>query len=199
MPTKNWWEHSLTIEILPYQPRWKLEFQHLGSSLRAAFGELALRHIGSTSVPELAAKDIIDIQVTVADLEHPRLQTVLQDAGFIWRDEIRSDHCPLGMILEPSQLEKRYAQLLPPKRIAHLHIRQLGRFNQSYALLCRDYLRSHTGTSQAYSEIKRQLVRYFPDNAQAYYDIKDPAFDLFMTGAWEWATWTNWQVTTSDA
>ncbi len=191
----------MPLEMMPYQSRWQLEFQALGSSLRTALGEMALRidHIGSTSVPELIAKDIIDIQVTVADLEHPALQTALEEAGFVWRDEICFDHCPPAMTLEPDQLEKRYAQLLAPQRKAHIHIRQMGRFNQSYALLCRDYLRTHAGTRQAYAEVKRQLARYFPDNAQAYYDIKDPAFDLFMTGAWEWAAWTNWQMAASDA
>lgn len=190
----------MPIEIISYQARWVEEFCHLGSRLRSALTDLALRidHIGSTSVPELAAKDIIDIQITVAHLEQSALRTRLENAGLVWREDIQRDHCPPAMSLEAPELEKRYAVWLEPK-LVHVHLRQAGRFNQRYALLCRDYLRTHAGTREAYAEIKRQLARYFPNNPDAYYDIKDPAFDLFMTGAWEWATWTHWQPPPSDA
>ncbi|HET8851853.1 MAG TPA: GrpB family protein [Ktedonobacteraceae bacterium] len=59
------------IVISPYDPQWPLEFRQLGMPLRAVLGDLALRvdHIGSTSVPGLAAKDVIDVQITVAALD----------------------------------------------------------------------------------------------------------------------------------
>ena len=62
-----------SIEIIDYQPRWPAEFAEIGAKLRAAFGPLALaiNHIGSTSAPGLAAKDVIDVQVTVAGLDPP--------------------------------------------------------------------------------------------------------------------------------
>ncbi len=190
----------MSIVIMPYQTRWLGEFKTIGSSLRTALGDLALRidHIGSTSVPELAAKDVIDIQITVSSLDNPALKGALESCGLTWREEAVFDHIPPGLTLNPDQLEKRFAKMLLP-RFANVHIRLEGRFNQRYALLCRDYLRTHAGTREAYAEVKRQLARYFPDNAEAYYDIKDPAFDLFMTGAWEWATLTNWQLGASDA
>jgi GrpB-like predicted nucleotidyltransferase (UPF0157 family) len=192
----------MSIEIIAYQSRWTSEFLEISQKLRAALGDLALRidHIGSTSVPNLAAKDIIDLQVTVASLEPPELRLRFEQAGLVWREDITQDHCPLGMNLESSQLEKRYAQFVPPVwRKTHVHVRVEGCFNQRYALLCRDYLRTHEVTREAYAQIKYQLARYFPNNAEAYYDIKDPAFDLFMTGAWEWAEWTNWQPVLLDA
>jgi GrpB-like predicted nucleotidyltransferase (UPF0157 family) len=190
-----------TIEIVPYQPRWLEEFQIIGSSLRGALGEAALRidHIGSTSVPGLAAKDVIDVQITVDDLENPVLRPALEDLGLTWREDISGDHTPPGMTLDASELEKRYAKTRAPQRVAHVHLRVEGRFNQRYALLCRDYLRTHDQTRDAYAEIKRQLARYFPNDANAYYDIKDPAFDLFMSGAWEWAAFTNWTPPSTDA
>lgn len=190
----------MSIEIIPYQPRWLEEFHTIGSSLRAALGDtaLAIHHIGSTSVAGLTAKDIIDVQITVADLEHPKLRVALERVGLTWREGVIADHCPPGMTLSSSELEKRYAKALSPLREAHVHLRVSGRFNQRYALLCRDYLRTHANARDAYAEVKRQLARYFPDDQAAYYDIKDPAFDLFMAGAWEWATWTGWQPGTSD-
>jgi GrpB-like predicted nucleotidyltransferase (UPF0157 family) len=189
-----------TIEIIPYQTRWPSEFQSIGSSLRAALGDavLAIHHIGSTSVPGLAAKDVIDIQITVANLEHPHLQSGLESMGLTWRGEA-FDHTPPGMTLLAADREKRYAKTFAPQRVTHVHIRGLGRLNQRYALLCRDYLRMHDGTRDAYAEVKRQLARYFPNDVDAYYDIKDPAFDLFMSGAWEWAEFVGWQPEPSDA
>jgi GrpB-like predicted nucleotidyltransferase (UPF0157 family) len=188
-----------TIEIIEYQTRWLEEFRTLGSMLRGALGGAASRidHIGSTSVPGLAAKDVIDVQITVQSLEHPRLRPVLEGLGLTCRS-IMYDHTPPGMTLEASELEKFMASTLEPRRV-HVHVRLEGRFNQRYALLCRDYLRTHDDTRDAYAQVKRQLARYFPNDVDAYYDIKDPAFDLFMSGAWEWARFTNWQPGDSDA
>jgi GrpB-like predicted nucleotidyltransferase (UPF0157 family) len=59
------------VEIVEADPRWSREFQQIAADLRGVVGELSLRidHIGSTSVPGLPAKDVIDIQITVADEE----------------------------------------------------------------------------------------------------------------------------------
>jgi GrpB-like predicted nucleotidyltransferase (UPF0157 family) len=189
----------MPIKIIAYQSRWLEEFKTLGSTLRNALGDLALRidHIGSTSVPDLAAKDVIDIQITVSNFDNPALRVALESCGLTWRDQTVFDHIPPSQTFDSIQLEKRFAKLLEPIK-ANVHLRLEGRFNQRYALLCRDYLRTHAGTREAYAEVKRQLARYFPDNTEAYYDIKDPAFDLFMVGAWEWANWTNWQPSASD-
>ncbi len=186
------------IRIIRYKTAWPAEFTAIGAEVRVALGNtaLAVHHIGSTSVPGLAAKDVIDIQVTVADLDVP-LKRPLENAGFTFRDDIRRDHLPPGMTLAPGELEKLYFQR--SERPIHLHIRAVGRFNQRYALLCRDFLRSQPLARDAYAEVKAQLARYFPDDAEAYYDIKDPVFDVLMAGAFAWADFTDWQLPPSDA
>jgi GrpB-like predicted nucleotidyltransferase (UPF0157 family) len=189
------------IEIVDYKPGWVAEFRALEARIKSALGPLALAvdHIGSTSVPNLAAKDVIDIQITVARLEESMLKTPLERTGFVWRDGLIHDHTPPGTVLPEFELEKRFAALESgTSRRANLHIRVEGRFNQRYALLCRDYLRTHDGARDAYAEIKRQLARYFPENAKAYYDIKDPVFDILMAGANDWATVTGWQARSND-
>ena len=72
------------IVISPYDPQWPLEFRQLGTPLRAALGDLALRvdHIGSTSVPGLAAKDVIDVQITGAALDKRALVAPLSSLGY---------------------------------------------------------------------------------------------------------------------
>lgn len=100
------------------------------------------------------------------------------------------------MMLPEAELEKFMAR--KAKNSRRTHIRVEGRFNQRYALLCCDYLRSHNGAA-AYAEIKRQLARYFPENVETYYDIKDPVFDIIIAGANDWAGVTDWHPVPTDA
>ena len=77
------------INIVPHRPSWSVEFQEIAATLRAGIGEMALRvdHIGSTSVPHLCAKDVIDLQVTVAKLDGGIAER-LRHLGFVQRPEI---------------------------------------------------------------------------------------------------------------
>jgi GrpB-like predicted nucleotidyltransferase (UPF0157 family) len=161
------------IEIAPYRVGWPAIFRDIAGRLRDTMGEriIALHHIGSTAVPGLAAKDIIDIQLTVASLGvHP--DPAVEAAGF-QLGRPTSDHCPPGLTLQADQLAKRFYNY--SARPANLHVREASRFNQRYPLLCRDYLRSHMA-AEAYGAIKRQLASYFPNDPDAYYAIKDPTF-----------------------
>jgi GrpB-like predicted nucleotidyltransferase (UPF0157 family) len=189
------------IEIVPYNPSWPLEFLTIGSSLRAVLGDaaLAIHHIGSTAVPGLDAKDVIDVQITVNAFDDAALKVALERVGLVWSDRIAGDHTPPGTTLPDAQLEKRYAKAAASGRATHVHVRAEGRWNQRYPLLCRDYLRSHAGAANAYAEIKRQLARYFPNDSEAYYDIKDPVFDAIMAGAEDWARFTHWMPGATDA
>ena len=168
--------------------------------MREILGPSALRidHIGSTAVDGLAAKDIIDVQVTVASFDEARLGALSQ-AGFVRWPEFAGDHCPPGMHLAEGELEKRFFNAPPDERKANIHVRVEGRFNQRYALLCRDYLRSHPLAASAYGQVKRALARIVGDDMDAFYDVKDPVFDILMAGAEEWASATGWRPGASDA
>jgi GrpB-like predicted nucleotidyltransferase (UPF0157 family) len=190
------------IRIVEYQSSWVTDFSSVGAALRGALGDIALRidHIGSTSVPGLAAKDIIDIQVTVADLDESSIGHAMQSTGAIERFKGTFDHEPPGQPIPDDQRQKWLWHMRGgggPH--ANIHIRVDGRWNWRYALLCRDFLRAHAGTAQAYGEVKRQLARHFPNDVDAYYDVKDPAFDLFMSVAEEWAASMDWRPGPSDA
>jgi GrpB-like predicted nucleotidyltransferase (UPF0157 family) len=184
------------ITIIPFQQRWAEEFTAAAADIRSALGErmLALHHIGSTSVPLLAAKDIIDIQVTVSDLNVP-ISAPLVRMGFEPTD-ISEDHCPAGMTLASNELQKRYFRF--KDRRINLHVRKQGAFNQRYPLLFRDYLRAHPIARNSYGEIKKQLARHFSGNADAYYDVKDPVCDLILLNAIAWAKSTEWVPGPSD-
>jgi GrpB-like predicted nucleotidyltransferase (UPF0157 family) len=194
--------NTTTVEIVPYQEGWGQEFAAIGQVLRRVLGKLALRidHIGSTSVPGLAAKDIIDIQITVASLLPVEpLDAALATIGFTRRLDVTDDHRPPGDATSPDSDWAKYL-CKPPKghRLTNVHVRGAGAANQRYALLFRDYLRAHPGSAAAYAETKRRLAHYLPDNRHAYVTIKDPVCDLIVAAAEAWATTTNWQPGPSD-
>lgn len=182
------------IEIVEHRAGWAGEFAVVARHLAAVAGDAAVRidHIGSTAVPGLAAKDVVDVQVTVRPGELDTVAGRLHGAGFTaWRD-VTGDHLPPGADVAPAELEKRLCTEPPGTRRVNVHVRVAGRANQRYALLCRDYLRSHPGAAAAYAEVKRVLARIFPDDVESYYDVKDPVFDLIMAGAEDWAAATGW-------
>lgn len=176
----------MSITICPPSKSWPDEFQTLRAKLITVAPKNAqIDHIGSTSVPNLPAKDIIDIQMSVERLENVDVEE-LKKIGYIQSSGVKVDHCPPGQQLEPQELGKLFFKQIEGGRPSNLHVREFGRFNQKYPLLCRDYLRSHPLAAAAYAEIKVQLAKRFANDVDSYYDIKDPVFDLIMEGAKEW-------------
>lgn len=186
---------SHLLVIVPYRDCWPTEFAALAGRLRIALGAGALRleHIGSTSIPGLAAKDVIDVQVSVAALaDHISLS--LASAGFRARPEIACDHVPPGITGSADEWQKLFFVEAPGDRRANVHVRQAGRLNERYALLVRDYLRAHPHVAYAYAELKRRLSASLalPDD---YADVKDPAVDLIYLAAEQWAAAGSWRLT----
>jgi GrpB-like predicted nucleotidyltransferase (UPF0157 family) len=182
------------ITIVPYQSTWQDEFQTLKQTLHQALGNLAVRidHIGSTAVPSLAAKDIIDIQITVESL-NAAIEAALMQAGYQRLAHITQDHLPPGYESTDDWM-KWIFRPIAPHRPVNVHIRLPGQANQRYALLFRDYLRAQPAIAQAYAAAKLALAKYHPDDLEAYYDVKDPVCDIIIGGAEIWATATGWQL-----
>jgi GrpB-like predicted nucleotidyltransferase (UPF0157 family) len=192
----------MAIEIVPYRDAWPEEFRTIAAPMRTALGDLARRidHIGSTSVPGLPAKDIIDLQVTVAVLEPSEpLTAAFARAGYARHPTIAWDHRPPGDTTSEEQWQKLYFRAADGNPRIHVHVRVDGRANQRYPLLFRDYLRAHPGAAAAYAEVKRQLARHGPDDLDLYYDVKDPVCDIIMAAAREWAAAIGWDLGPSDA
>ena len=183
----------MRIVIHPYNPMWPAAFEAIRTQLAATLGSLALRidHIGSTSVPNLGAKDIIDIQITVADLSDEVVERLVA-AGYNRRVPMR-DHVPRGEDPAPILWEKRLFTERAGERRANIHIRKRGNPNQRYALLFRDYLRVHPNSAETVELIKHEIAKRHADDVEAYYDIKDPVYDLIWDAAQDWAKYTNWR------
>jgi GrpB-like predicted nucleotidyltransferase (UPF0157 family) len=178
------------VAVVGYDPNWPSEFEHLADRLHAAVGDraIAIDHIGSTSVPGLAAKNCIDAQIRVTKLA-PDLIDVLESAGFRCRPE------------PWNHIETSYGQrceklvFAPPvgERATNVHVRVATGPNTRYALLFRDYLRSDRSARDAWGAFKQRLAQSVPDIFD-YGQIKAPATDLLMIAAERWSRETNWTI-----
>ena len=186
------------VEIVEYQERWPAEFRAIAAVICQGLGPLALRidHIGSTAVPGLAAKDLIDIQIAVAALD-AQVAAAMSAIGYTQSEMIFRDHQPPHFVGPENNWEKFYFRPPPGQRRTNTHMRVLGRANQRYALLFRDFLRTHPATAQAYAELKRRLAQNLAD-PETYPEVKDPAVDLIYFAAQDWAAAVNWQPGPSD-
>jgi GrpB-like predicted nucleotidyltransferase (UPF0157 family) len=180
------------ITIAEPDPGWAGEFDSIADRLRMAAGPGVVRidHIGSTSVPHLPAKDVIDVQITVTDDEGlERVAAALEARGWRRKARIDRDHTVAGLPRAPAEWRKVLFVEPEGERRANVHIRVHGRANQRYALLVRDYLRTHSDAATAYAQIKRGLSVLAPDG-NSYADAKDPACDLIYFAAEAWVNET---------
>ncbi len=179
-------------EIVEYRESWADEFETIAARLRDALGPLALRvdHVGSTSVPGLCAKDVIDIQVSVNELDADTLRPLIGGARFRSRPTIVGDHVPPGGSEHPDDWRKLYFDTEDGS--VHVHVRQYGRANQRYPILFRDYLRAHPAAAEAYGQLKHRLAVLCEDTG-TYAEAKDPVCDLIMQAGEVWAAQTGWR------
>ncbi len=181
------------IEIVDPRPDWPDRFARLAGEIARLLGPRALRidHIGSTAVPGLSAKDVVDIQVAVASLDPKPLAAELAGCGLAAVDGIDRDHLPAGTVDRPQEWAKLLFVAVPGGSPVHVHVRRRGAANWRYALLFRDYLRAEPATVAAYAELKRRLAGLGIDRG-TYSDVKDPACDLIMAAAERWAVQVGW-------
>ena len=175
--------------IIDYTPAWRSEFVELGSRLRQALGEAALRidHVGSTSIPGLAAKPIVDVQISVPDLEPvDAYRAAIESCGFTWQPD-------------NPELTKRFFREVPPRKRTHVHVRRGGSFGEQFALLFRDYVRVHSDTADAYASLKRSVAHLLLTDRSAYVEAKSPFIWDVIRDADEWAQETGWMPGRSDA
>jgi GrpB-like predicted nucleotidyltransferase (UPF0157 family) len=177
------------LAISDWSPLWADQFAARASAIRQALGAAALRidHVGSTSIRGMAAKPIIDIQVSVAGFEPTApLVEAMSAAGYVWR-------------ADNPELTKRYFRERPGNERTHVHVRRLGSWNEQWALLFRDYMRRHPDEHPAYIALKRQLAERFPDDGGAYTDAKTDHLWSVIQRADRWASDTGWRPGPSDA
>lgn len=168
-------ERNEPIDIEPYDPAWPQRFDDMRTRLAVALGATALRidHVGSTAIVGLAAKPIIDIQISVPDVE---------DEG-AYKNAIESQGLGLRWI-EPAHRYFRPPPRVP--RLFHVHVCSAGSDWERAHLLFRDYLRAHPKVAAEYEHLKRRLATEHRDERIAYTDAKGPFVEDVLRRAGEW-------------
>jgi GrpB-like predicted nucleotidyltransferase (UPF0157 family) len=140
------------ITIVPYMDEWPHSFTTEARRIRARFVDRALRidHVGSTSVPGLAAKPVIDIQISLASLEpRDRLLSDMQILGYTHVDIGDGFDLIYPFFKRPAQWPSSH----------HVHVCEAGGEQERRHLAFRDYLRTHMSVAEEYLSLKRELAR----------------------------------------
>lgn len=175
------------LAVVEYDPSWRRQFRTLAARKSARSPARCVNHIGSTSVPGLAAKDCIDVQVQVDVLAEDDLVRAFSAVGFRLRPEPWNRIEPVGGARWPKLV------FAPPigERPSNVHVREAGSASVRRNLLFRDFLRADEAARAAWGDFKRRLAQ----TATEIYDygqIKSPANEVLMIAAEDWARRTVW-------
>ncbi len=164
--------HNAPITLATYDPDWPLLFSREAARLSSVLGRVALRidHVGSTSVPGLMAKPVIDILLVVPDsADEPRYVPQLQAAGYVLR------------IREPEWFEHRLFR--GPDTSINLHVFSPGAAEVERMLRFRDRLRDDDVARDRYVRTKRELAQRSWRHVQDYADAKTAVIDEILDDA----------------
>ena len=153
------------VEVVPHDPRWRDAFEAEAKHVAAALGEnvLAVHHIGSTAIPDIHAKPVVDLLIEVGDLAEVDVRSssmaslgyeALGEYGIPGRRYFRKDD-------------------RGGRRTHNIHAFEAGSAEVLRHLAFRDYMIAHPAEAQRYSELKRKLAEEHPQSPDGYMDGKD--------------------------
>src|ERR1700722_1951439 len=164
--------HNAPIQLMDYGAEWPALFIREAERVRAVLGErvLMIEHVGSTSVPGLAAKPIIDIILAVADsADEPAYVPAMESAGYLFH------------IRGPEWYQHRLAK--GPDTSINLHVYSFGCPEMDKMLMFRDWLRSNDADREIYERTKRDLAKQTWKYVQNYADAKTSVVDEIVIRA----------------
>ena len=152
------------IVVVPYDPSWYERYRREAMKITEIMGEQAvsIHHIGSTSIPNMKAKPIIDILVEVKNLE---TMDELND------NMMKEGYLPKGEHGIPGR--RYFVKSVGATRTHHVHMFQTGNPEIERHLVFRDYLITHPEEAQAYGRLKEALAQRFPEDGLSYTTEKD--------------------------
>jgi GrpB-like predicted nucleotidyltransferase (UPF0157 family) len=172
---------SEPVVVVEYRAEWPALFESWRGRLLRALGEAAIRieHVGSTAVPGLAAKPVVDVLVAVRDVGAvDEYRPAIERAGVPFRVR-ESDHA----LFRPDD---------GPARVVHVHVCSAGSQWERDHLLFRDYVLAHPEAAAEYARLKHDLARRFGDDRLAYTDAKTGFVLDALDAAKQWAAVTGW-------
>jgi GrpB-like predicted nucleotidyltransferase (UPF0157 family) len=169
------------LVVSDYDPAWPQTYVLWQRRIAEVLGRaaLAIEHVGSTSVPGLPAKPIVDIQVSVADLaDEARYLPQLEGLGLVLRSR--------------DELHRYFRPPAGQPREVHVHVCAAGSQWERDHLLFRDYLRTAPAACHRYAEVKRVNARRWSDDGWAYTEAKTDVVLDILEQATDWAEATGW-------
>ena len=155
------------MKVVPYDSRWMADFEQERDRLESALGDVAVRidHNGSTAVAGLAAKPVIDIQVSVVRLQDVQSYApALEGLGYAHLPHADDDRCPF--FYRPGEWPHTH----------HVHVVEAGGEEERRTLAFRDYLRQHPEAAREYAALKQDLAARHDgstaESREAYADAK---------------------------
>jgi GrpB-like predicted nucleotidyltransferase (UPF0157 family) len=165
------------IVVRDYDPTWPRKFDEERERLDVAFGSTAIviEHVGSTAVPGLAAKPIIDVLVGVRSLAQARSVCVssLQRLGYTYMAEYET-WLPGEML---------FRKALSGPWTHHVHVMEESSPRWDELILIRDYLQRHPEIARGYGDLKKALALVFGDDIAGFRNAKRPFLDAVMVKA----------------
>jgi GrpB-like predicted nucleotidyltransferase (UPF0157 family) len=155
-----------TVDLCDYDPQWPALFESLRSRIVSALGPLviAVEHIGSTSVPNICAKPIIDLDVVVRPEDVPAAISAVEALGYRHEGDLGID----------GREAFRWTAEFPEH---HLYLCPQGSPAFERHVLFRDYLRAHPEKAQQYAELKKRLAEQYHDDRSKYQEAKSAFID----------------------
>ena len=173
------------IEVKPYDAGWPLAFEVEAAALARVFGDslVAIHHIGSTSVPGLLAKPIIDILVVLTETETiDRFSSAMEGCGYRVRGEC------LDAVIPGTPGRFYFSKDTDGVRTHQVHVCALGHAEIADKLAFRDYLRAHPHRAIAYESLKQRLALAYRHDNIGYMRSKDAFIKTILDEA---RTWSN--------
>ena len=155
----------MRVRMVPHDPKWRQEFQHEAARISAAAGgnAVAVHHIGSTAIPAVYAKPVIDVLLVVRDLAAlDEKQAEMEALGY----QARGEYGIPGRRFFRRDDEHG-------DRTHQIHAFEDGSPQVTRHLAFRDYMIAHPEAAEAYSDLKRDLAAQHPNDIEAYMDGKD--------------------------
>ncbi len=158
------------ITLVDYDPQWPEQFRAEAIQIEASLGDsvVVIEHFGSTAIPGLSAKPIIDLLVAVRSLTEARTRAVpaLEALGYAyWPADPAPDRLFFVKGLPPNGPRTHHVHVVEP---SVSHDLRLGEFMFADRLLFRDYLRAHPEEAEHYAALKRSLLVQFSEDREAY-------------------------------
>jgi GrpB-like predicted nucleotidyltransferase (UPF0157 family) len=157
-------ESPRNVVVVAYDPQWPARFAQEAARLAPVFGDslVTIHHIGSTSIPGMAAKPIIDMLPVVRQIEAvDALNPGMEALGY----------APRGEFGIPGR--RYFAKGQGAQRSHHVHVFAVDHPDIARHLIFRDYLIAHPAEAAAYASLKQALARQFPHDMEAYIAGKD--------------------------